>query len=294
MSAMATAAPSAGERLLRSLGASFLLGWRVTSNWASPLLFVIYSVAKPVSAALILAVMYRAIAGGGGTSRTGDYLAFLVVGAAFWTFVQDTLARFSEGVSEDRGRYKMLKYNYLAVPRFSLYLIGRAGAQMVTALLSVGIVLLVATPLLGLPVGLGSIDWPLLLLAIACSAVVVTSIAIGIALLLLLLRDTHGYGEIVAQTLYLISGAIFPVALLPGPLATFAAWTPLASWLELVRRALLGTHATVRSLPELTTGGVVVRLLITTAATAVLGRLVLAWADRRARRGGLIDRETNY
>jgi hypothetical protein len=95
------------RRDLRAFRASVMLGWRLASNWTSPVLFVLYSVVRPVSAAFILVFMYRAVTGSG---VQPDRLAFLVIGAAFWTFVQDGLDRFTEGVSDDRGRYRMLKY----------------------------------------------------------------------------------------------------------------------------------------------------------------------------------------
>ena len=41
------------------------LGWQMEANWTDPLLFFIYSVAKPLASALILVVMLEVISGGG-------------------------------------------------------------------------------------------------------------------------------------------------------------------------------------------------------------------------------------
>ena len=46
--------------------------------------------------------------------------------------------------------------------------------------------------------------------------------------------------------------------------------------------------------PALSDGDVLVRLLVTTAATLILAHLIFGWADRTARRKGLIDMETNW
>ncbi|MDB5065418.1 MAG: hypothetical protein JWM18_1852, partial [Chloroflexi bacterium] len=92
---------------------------------------------------------------------------------------------------------------------------------------------------------------------------------------------------------YIVSGAIFPIAVLPGPLAALAAWLPFASWLELVRRALVGTRAP-RMFPELGDGAVLLRLLLVTALTVVVGHLLFTWGDRRARRLGLVDRASSW
>jgi ABC-2 type transport system permease protein len=278
------------RRMLRAYVAAADLGWRIASNWTSPLLFAIYSVLKPISAALILVVMYRAISG---RSLPADYLAFLVVGAGFWTFVQDGLSRFVEGISEDRGRYRMLKYVYLATPRFSLYLIGRATGQLATALVSVVIVVAAATPLLGLPITITAINWPLLALAVVAGVVIICALSLAVGMLLLLFRDAYGYGELVSQMLYIVSGAIFPIAVLPFWLQWVAAWSPLTSWLELVRRALLREHA-VLTFPDASDLGVLGRLGLTTIAVIALSMLVMRWADRHARSAGLLDRETNY
>ena len=52
--------------LIRSFKTSARLGWQMEANWTDPLLFFIYSVAKPVSSALILVFMLEVITGGAG------------------------------------------------------------------------------------------------------------------------------------------------------------------------------------------------------------------------------------
>ena len=69
--------------VLRSFKTSTRLGWQMEANWTDPLLFFIYSVAKPVSSALILVFMLGVI---GGAARP-EYRAFVVVGSALWAFV---------------------------------------------------------------------------------------------------------------------------------------------------------------------------------------------------------------
>jgi hypothetical protein len=43
--------------LLRSFRTAAALGWKMEANWTDPVLFFIYSVAKPVASALILVAM---------------------------------------------------------------------------------------------------------------------------------------------------------------------------------------------------------------------------------------------
>jgi ABC-2 type transport system permease protein len=275
----------------RGFKAATWLGWQISSNWTQPLLFVIYSVLRPLSAAFILVVMYQVISGN--KAGTLAYLAFLVTGVAFWSFVQNGFAGFSNGMAEDRGEYRMLKYVYMSSLNFYVYLLGRALAQLGSAVASTLIVLVIATIALGLPIHPLDVNYPLLIGGSALALLAVVGMAMAYGLLLLQMVDSHGYGELGAAFLYVISGAIFPISVLPGIFAFVASLTPLAYWMELVRRSLLGAHA-VRMFPALSDGDVLLRLVVTTAGALLISHLVFTWADRSSRRQGLIDRESNW
>jgi hypothetical protein len=62
----------------RSFGTAARLGWQMEANWTDPVLFFIYSVAKPLASALILVVMLDVISGG----AKPEYRAFVVIGSA--------------------------------------------------------------------------------------------------------------------------------------------------------------------------------------------------------------------
>jgi ABC-2 type transport system permease protein len=278
-------------RLWRGFKAATRLGWIISSNWTRPFVFLVYTVLRPISGALILVVMYRFITGN--RASTLAFLSFLVTGTAFWSLVQNGLAGTANGMSEDRGFYRMLKYVYLAPLPFPVYLVGRGLAQLAVALVSAGVVLTLATVFLHLPIDPLRIDYPMLILASALAMSAVLGIALTYGLLLLGAHDSHGYGEIGAQVLYIASGAIFPIAILPQPLNAAASLSPLVYWMELVRRSLLGGHA-LRMFPSLDDGTVLLRLVISAGATLVLAALAFRWAERNARRRGLIDQQTNW
>ncbi|TMF01269.1 MAG: hypothetical protein E6I39_03570 [Chloroflexi bacterium] len=260
-------------RQLIGFAAAVRLGWAVSSNWTRPILFVTYAVLRPISVALILAVMYSVITHNAAAAR--PYLAFLIIGTAFWSFIQEGVSEFATGILEDRGRYHILKYTYMAPLGFPLFLVGRA-----TFALQLSI-----SPL--------RIDYPLLIAACVLAFISVIAFAITLSMVLLAGKDTHGYGEIMAQFLYLFSGAIFPIAVLPGPIAWLAALSPLPYWLELCRRSIL--HGQVYQMfPSLSDGEVLLRLVIATAGTVVLGYVIYRWTDRRARGLGYIDMEANW
>lgn len=277
--------------LVSGYGASVRLGWKISSNWTRPWLFFVYSVIRPISTALILVVMYSVITHGRG--NTYRYLAFLLVGQAFWSFIQEGLAEFATGILEDRGRYKMLKYAYLAPLRFPLFLVGRGTAKFGNAAAAVAIVLVIGTVALRLPIDPLRIDYPLL--AAACLLALIAVLAFGVLFSMLLLagRNTYGYGEISAQVLYIFSGAIFPISVLPRPIAAAAAFSPLPYWLELVRRALLHDRV-YQMFPQLSEGEVLLRLALATGGTLALCAFAYVFADRQARRKGYIDMDANW
>jgi ABC-2 type transport system permease protein len=276
---------------LQGFGAAVRLGWAVSSNWTRPILFIVYSILRPISMALILAVMYTVITGNSAKAR--PYLAFLIIGTAFWSFIQEGVSEFALGILEDRGRYHILKYTYMAPLGFPIFLVGRAASKLTSAAASVVIVLVVGTFALHLDINPLGINYPLLIVACLLAFVAVVAFAITLSMVLLAGRDSQGYGEIMAQFLYLFSGAIFPISVLPGPIAWLASLTPLPYWLELCRRAIL--HGRVYQMfPAQTDAEVLLRLLVATLGTAVLGYFVYAWADRQARRKGYIDMEANW
>jgi len=213
-----------------------------------------------------------------------------VVGVAFWSFVQNGFADFANAVLEDRGYYKMLKYVYITPVRLQVYLLGRGLAQLGTAVSSALIVLVIAAIALKLPIDLARVNYGLLALSCLLAFIAVVALASTFALFLLAGRDAYGYGELAAQGLYIVSGAIFPISVLPGPLVGLASVFPLVYWLELVRRALLGHHA-VLMFPGLSDGAVLLRLVATTAGLLVVAVLGFRVADRMARGRGLIDME---
>jgi ABC-2 type transport system permease protein len=264
------------------------LGWAIESNWTDPLLFAIYSVARPVGAALVLVAIVWLVAGEG----REDYLGFLVVGSACWTFVGGGMSGFVWAVLDDRERYRMLKYVVLSPVRFLPFLVGRATAQLGAASAGFLVTLLVGVVFLGVRIDPAGIDWRLLVPAMAVGLAAVVALGLGVAgLCLTIRREAWSYPEAIAGGLYLLSGAIFPPDVLPSALQPVALALPLTWWLEGARRAILGAPT-----PELLAGfsdGAVLLALCGTTVVLTLG----SWAvyrtfERVARERGLIDQTT--
>ena len=126
---------------------SVALGWQMEANWTDPVLFFIYSIAKPLSAALILVVMLDIISGG----TNPAYRAFVVVGTALWAIVLAGISGLAWSVLDDRERYRMLKYIYVSPSDFLVVLLGRGVARLGVGIMGGLITIAVGIVLLGVP-----------------------------------------------------------------------------------------------------------------------------------------------
>jgi ABC-2 type transport system permease protein len=276
---------------IRSLRVAAWLGWQIESNWATPFLFAIYSIAKPVAGALILVLMYTVIARGG---LQNPLFPQIFVGNAFYIYVGMVLMGVSEAVVEDREHYGMLKYMYVAPLNIHAYLLGRGVAQATVATVAVLITLFFGIIALGISIPPASIDWGMLFAAwlFGLAGVAFQGILLG-GISLITARHNYFIGEAVAGAFYLLCGAIFPIDVLPRPLQLVGQALPLTYWLEALRRALLGTGAG-ELLSSLGDTQLILILAGSTVLLAVLSVWFYRWAENLAREKGLIDMQTMY
>lgn len=284
----------------RSFTTAARLGWQMESNWTDPVLFLVYSVAKPLASALILVVMLDVISGG----ARPDYRAFVVIGSALWTFVLSGVSGLAWMILDDRERYRMLKYLYVSPSDFLAVVFGRGVARIGVGAMGAAITLAVGVLLLGVPFDIGRIDW---LLLGAVTVVGVGSI-LGVGLLMAAVclqtrQEAWSYPEAAAGGLFLISGVVFPLAVLPVPVQAIGLVTPLTWWIEGVRQALFPGGVTAVGGPGSLYGAVsgagqpgpleIVLALLATGAVATLGAVaVFRASDRRAKDRGLFDQTT--
>lgn len=282
---------------VRAYLAAVRLGWATEANWTDPFLFFVYSVAKPVSAALILAVMVEIV--GGASSR--ELRGYVVAGSALWSFVTSGLAGLAWSVLDDRERYRMLRYLYVSPASFVLLLVGRGTARLTVGAMGAAITLAVGIVALGVPFDLVVVDWPLFGLAMLGGLVGIVVLGILMAAVCLQTRqDAWSYPEAVAGSLFLVSGTVFPLAVLPVPIQLVGLATPLTWWLAGVRLALFpggpnavggagSAWALLRGTPAPTSVEVGLALLATGALATLAAAAVFRWSEHRARERGLID-----
>ena len=282
---------------LRSFRTAAALGWKMEANWTDPILFFTYSVAKPVSSALILVAMLQVIAG----ASSVEYRSFVVVGSALWSFVISGIAGLAWSVLDDRERYRMLKYVYVSPSDFLTVLLGRGTARIAVGAMGAVITLAVGVILLGVPFDLFLVDWILLGAVTVLGLLSIVAIGVLMASVCLQTRqDSWHYPEAVAGGLFLISGAVFPLSALPPAVQAIGLVNPLTWWMVGTRLALfptgtgaiggsgsLYTDLTGSLAPDGPT--IVLALLVTGALVTLASAVVFRWSEHRAKDRGLID-----
>jgi ABC-2 type transport system permease protein len=286
--------------VLRSFAVAARLGWQMEANWTDPLLFFIYSVAKPISSTLIFVVMIEVIGG----STTHDLRGFVVVGTALWSFVMSGIAGLAWSVLDDRERYRMLKYVYVSPSDFIVVLLGRGVARVAVGAMAAVITLVVGVVALGVSFDPAGIDWPLLGSSMVIGLIAIVAVGVALAAVCIQTRqEAWSYPEAAAGALFLVCGAVFPLSVLPGPVQIVGLLNPLAWWLEGIRVALLPpgfsgiggpgslfAEVTGRSVPS--SLDIVVALLVTGALVTLAAIVGFRLSDRRAKDRGLFDQTT--
>ena len=289
---------------IRNLRTALFLGWRVEANWTDPLLFVIYTVVKPVSSLLLLVMMITIIGAGGTGASDETARAFIILGSALWAMLVAGIAGPAWSVLEDRERYRMLKYLYVSPASFLVLLVGRGGARLAAGALGTLVALLFSVVFLGLRIDPALVNWPLLVVSVVLGIVPILAIGVLLAAICLQTRqESWSYPDAFAGALFLVTGVVFPLAVLPDLLEVLGLINPVTWWVAGVRLAVLPngpssiggegslwTAVTGSAAPDAST--IVLALLVTGALATLAAVAIFRSSERHARNLGLLDRTT--
>jgi ABC-2 type transport system permease protein len=278
---------------MRSFLTAAWLGWQIESNWADPLLFLIYSIARPITGVLILVVMYNVITNG---ATDEPIFAYIYTGNALYILVGMVITGVSWAVIDDREHYRTDKQLHTMPFNHFTYLYGRGVARLIIGAVSVIITLVFGVIVFDLPIRLTTIDWPYLAASTALGVLALAGMGMMMgALTMTMARHFWSLGEAVAGALYLFTGAIFPLETLPAFIRWIGFLLPATYWLEAARRALLGSGmAGFPTFAALTDGQLLLILLAFSALLTVAAVYVYRAALHSAKERGLIDMETSY
>ena len=280
---------------LRTLRLAAWLGWQIESNWARPLLFLLYSFIRPIAATLILVVMYLIIKQD--VASDPSFFSYVYLGATFYMFVSGVVFGITYVIHIDREVYQTLRNIYISPISLYVYLIGRAGGKVLLTALAVIISLTFGILVLGLPFDPWLVDWalfvPTMVLGVACL------VAMGLALAgisLLTAKHSTSINEGVGGLVYLLCGAVFPITVLPAWGQAIGLTIPVTYWLELIRRSLYPGEGIelLGGLQGFSDVTILLFLLVSTLVFTAISLAIFHYADRLARRKGKLDMITTY
>ncbi len=278
---------------LRTFVVAAWLGWQIESNWADPLLFAVYSFVRPVASVLILVIMYSVITNG---ATQEPIFAYIYLGNALYILVGQVISGVSWTVVSDREQYRVIRQLYTTPMDGYFYLMGRGLARLLIGLVSLLITVSVGAVFFHLPLYLAAINWPLLLVSMVLGILSLATLGLMMgSLTMMMARHSGSVGDALAGALYLFTGAIFPLDVLPALLRPIGYALPITYWLEVSRRALLGANAPrFPTFADFSDGALVAILATFTLTLLVASVSAHRWCLHRAKEFGAFDMETAF
>lgn len=267
------------------------LGWQIETNWTKLWVYALYSLARPIASTLILVLIFLVVPQG---KLEHPLFVYTYVGNAFFMYVYMVLFGISWVIHEDREHYQMLKYVFITPRKMYYYLAGRGIAKLLITTFSVLVTLAFGIWILKIPVDLASVNYFALLAGLFLGLVCIAALGVILAALTMVTAHHSFYlTEGIAGLFYLISGAIYPIDVLPGWLQALAKVFPLTYWIELIRRSMKvpvqSQALSIYSLPEL-----LLILVVSTVALVAASHFIYKFFERVSVKYGLVDRLTNY
>jgi ABC-2 type transport system permease protein len=157
---------------------------------------------------------------------------------------------------------------------------------------------------LGLRIEVAAIHWPLLVASIVLGIVPILGIGVLLAAVCLQTRqESWSYPDAFAGAMFLVTGVVFPLAVLPSALQWVGLVNPVTWWVEGVRQAVLPggpsgiggpssvwTAVTGTGAPDAVQ--IVIALFLTGALATLAATVLFRRSEHRARDLGLLDRTT--
>ncbi len=249
--------------------------------WVWEVVWLFYSIVSVLSIGFLASGLGKLGAGGAGFDLHRAQL-YLLVGALLWGYLSLVFMEAAYAIAWERWE-GTIEYTFMAPVRRMTHLMGICLFAVVYGLVRTFIVLVVAVAIFDIDFSHANIAGTLVVLAAA------TVPLIGLAILtsvLPLLSPQKGeqMSFAVQGFMLLVSGVYYPLTVLPAPLQVAGAASPLTYALAGMRRSLLEGAGVGEQVPT-------VGILVGMGAVLIpLGILVFSWAERRAKRLGLLKR----
>jgi ABC-2 type transport system permease protein len=253
---------------------------------------------KPVCGSLMLVCMFYAARYATAGKVPAEFLPFLYVSNACFGLVGTVMFGLSYAVITDRERYRMLKYIYISPGHFQTYFVGRGLARALEGTVGGTLNVLVGLALfseLRTAVGGEGIHWGWLATYLAIGTAMLWACGMILAgAMLNLSRQGMFLSEGISGVVYLLSGVVFPIAILPEWIQWVSRVLPTTYWLEGMRRSLMGpmpVDAPILRGPlaDWSNGELAGMLAVTTVGLVLFAQFFWRWNERRAWRLGMFE-----
>jgi ABC-2 type transport system permease protein len=205
-----------------------------------------------------------------------DYFSFVVIGLALYNFLITGIGVFANSLRAEQtsGTLEML----LTLPSPpSLITFGVAAYGFTRSALTTLTMLTISAVFFDLRVTSDPLALLLAFVALVASVAMFAALGIVVAAFTIVFKQANSFVGIVTQSLGLISGVFYPIAVLPRPLQLIGELIPLTWALDVLRETLLwGEVPTTR----------VLILVLTSAATLPFAFVLFHLAVKRAKQEG--------
>ncbi len=253
----------------------------VKRYWVWELVWLFYSLVSVLSIGF-LASGLGTLGVQGGSFDLRKAQLYLLIGALLWGYLSLVFMEAAYAISWERWE-GTIEYTFMAPIRRITHLFGICLFAIGYGLARTFVVLLVAAAMFNLD--FSHADIPAALAVLAASTVPLIGLAILTSVLPLLSPQKGEQMSVALQGfLLLVSGVYYPLSVLPLPMQIAGAASPLTYALEGIRSSLLDGAGVQAQLPTI---GI---LLLMGGLMIPLSLWVFSWAEKRAKRLGLLKR----
>lgn len=247
--------------------------------WAWEVVWIVYSLVSVLSIGFL--------ASGLGSLGAGRFdlraaQLYLLIGSLLWAYLSMVFTEISLAITWERWE-GTIEYTFMAPIRRQTHLLGICLFGLVYSALRSVVILAVAQWLFRLDLSRADLLSALAVLAVST----IPLVGLGLlAAVLPLISPEKGeqMGVAVQGMVLLVSGVYYPLSVLPAPLQALGYVSPMTYTLDGVRGALLAGRHLDAQLPTLLV------LLLLGLVLVPAGMWTFAWAERRAKRLGLLKR----
>jgi len=249
--------------------------------WVWEVVWLFYSIVSVLS----IGFLASGLSAVGGASPGFDLhraQLYLLIGALLWGYLSLVFMEAAYAIAWERWE-GTIEYTFMAPVRRTTHLMGICLFAIAYGLARTFIVLLAAIAIFNLDFSHANIPGALVVLAAAIVPLIGLAILTSV-LPLLSPQKGEQMSFAVQGFLLLVSGVYYPLSVLPVPLRLAGAISPLTYALDGMRRSLLDGVGVGDELPT-------VAILVAMGALLIpAGILVFSWAEKRAKRLGLLKR----